>query len=60
MLTVIGCDYDQVGISCGVGNGLTIEIVRATWGKSDNRVCPGKKENRGCAGKNYRLKVAAR
>ena len=61
-MSIRSCLYNEVfsDVSCGVENGLKIEIVRAFWGSSNDGTCPNKRDNKSCRSKNVTEKIAAR
>ena len=61
-MSIRSCLYNEVfsDVSCGVENGLKIEVVRAHWGGSNDRICPNKKVNKSCQSKDVTEKIAER
>ena len=41
-------------------NGLKVEILRAHWGRSNDRICPNRRDNKSCQGANVTAKIAER
>ena len=61
-MVVRSCLYNEVftDVSCGVENGLNIEIVRARWGRSNDGTCPNELDNKSCTGEDITAEISER
>ena len=63
LLHVVSCPHNESfdDVSCFKHNedsNITIEIVRAHWGRSNDEICPNQLDNKNCPGIDVTEKIA--